>query len=80
MLLGELVKHTWEDHIDYSNLVKAQMEMEKVATYVNEVILGLIHIDHMKKKREFENTNKVREFQRLLDGKHQVGQKVIFAN
>jgi len=57
LLLSQLVKYTWKDHIDYPFLEAAYEKMTEVANYVNE------------KKREFENVAKVREIQAAFDGK-----------
>jgi len=36
LLLKDLVKHTWKDHIDYEDLVNANNEVEQIALYLNE--------------------------------------------
>jgi hypothetical protein len=39
LLLQQLVKYTWKDHIDYPRLELAFEKMTEVANYVNEVKL-----------------------------------------
>eukprot|EP01132_Coremiostelium_polycephalum_P002514 gene2514-3112_t len=57
LLLNDLVKNTWSDHLDYNNLTEAFKKMQEVASYVNE------------KKREAENIAKVTEIQNNFIGK-----------
>ncbi|KAF2074349.1 hypothetical protein CYY_004325 [Polysphondylium violaceum] len=57
LLLQDLVKNTWSDHLDYKNLTESLKKMQEVATYVNE------------KKREAENIAKVTEIQNNFIGK-----------
>jgi len=49
LLLRDMLKHTWEDHIDYKNLEECTTQMESVATYLNN------------KKAEAENITKVND-------------------
>lgn len=51
LLLKELIKHTWEDHRDYSDLQLALEKMQDVAFYMNE------------RKREVESMEKILEIQ-----------------
>ena len=57
MLLGELLKNTPKNHVDYVNLEAAFIKTKEVADYVNE------------KKREAENLNQVVSIQEKLAGK-----------
>ncbi|KAM9964419.1 hypothetical protein ACTFIW_004182 [Dictyostelium discoideum] len=57
LLLTELLKNTWSDHLDYNNLQLSLKKMQEVALYVNE------------KKREAENIAKVTEIQNNFIGK-----------
>ncbi|EGC28800.1 hypothetical protein DICPUDRAFT_51654 [Dictyostelium purpureum] len=57
LLLTDLVKNTWADHLDYTNLTLSLKKMQEVALYVNE------------KKREAENIAKVTEIQNNFIGK-----------
>lgn len=56
MLLKDLVKFTAQDHPDYSTLVEAASELQKVTNYMNE------------NKRKTENINKVVQIQESLEG------------
>ena len=55
MLLNDLLKNTWSDHPDIKNLEKANDEIQKIATFLNE------------KKREAENMSKVTQIQEIIN-------------
>lgn len=38
LLLADLLRHTWEDHLDYANIAQALEVMRKVATHVNSSV------------------------------------------
>lgn len=56
MLLTDLVRHTPQDHPDWSDLVKATEKITKVAEYLNE------------QKRKFEHLHKVSDIQTAIQG------------
>eukprot|EP01130_Rhizamoeba_saxonica_P016478 TRINITY_DN7626_c0_g1_i1.p1 TRINITY_DN7626_c0_g1~~TRINITY_DN7626_c0_g1_i1.p1 ORF type:complete len:708 (-),score=155.76 TRINITY_DN7626_c0_g1_i1:72-2132(-) len=56
MLLDDLRKHTWEDHLDYQDLVRAKESVEDVALYLNE------------KKREAESVQEMLAIDKVLVG------------
>ena len=57
MLLKDLVRHTTEEHKDYSDLFSALQKIQNVAKYVNE------------KKRDFDNLHRVIELQKCFKSK-----------
>lgn len=57
LLLADLIKHTWSDHQDYSNLKNALEKMEEVANFINE------------KKREAELFQKLVDIEKKLSNK-----------
>lgn len=58
MLLRDLVKHTWEDHPDYTALKQAVARVEDIAGFLNE------------KKREAENIAELIEMENHFTGKN----------
>lgn len=56
LLLTELIKHTWTDHMDYDNLKKSLEKIQQVASYMNE------------RKREAETLSKMIEIQNRVTG------------
>lgn len=58
MLLQDLLKHTWPDHVDYKNISNALSQITTTALYVNE------------KQKEAENIQKVLNIQSTLTGKN----------
>jgi len=56
LLLRELLKHTWSDHVDYADLEYSLKRMEDVANYLND------------KKAEAENISKVNEVWNKISG------------
>jgi len=57
LLLTDLLKHTWKDHQDYSELTKACAAISEVAMYVNE------------RKREADNIAKTLEVISQIQGR-----------
>ena len=58
MLLRDLVKHTWEDHMDYTALTQAVARVEDIAGFLND------------KKREAENVATMLELEQTITGKN----------
>lgn len=54
LLLLDIKKHTWEEHGDYQNLVKACEGMEEVAQYLNS------------KKKESDNIGNMMKYGKMI--------------
>ncbi len=56
LLLKDLFKHTWTDHLDYENLKQAVAKVQDIAGFLNE------------KKREAENMAALTELAQTISG------------
>ena len=56
LLLDNVLKSTWDDHIDYLNLQDALLKIKQIAATINEKI------------RESENVNNILQIQNRITG------------